>query len=99
MHNLANNCKSLEELSVRRLTGIKDSFATEPIGLGTLASSLKSIVLEELYNGLLETISGRKNCSMEIHLERLQVSDVGLMAISKCSDLEVFRLVKTPDCF
>ncbi|CAA2996901.1 F-box At1g47056-like [Olea europaea subsp. europaea] len=125
MNALLNNCSSLEELSVKRLRGTKDSFASEPIGPGTAASSLKSIVLEELYNGqcfgpliigsknlrtlkilrcfgdwdrLLETFSRRKNCLMEIHLERLQVSDAGLMAISKCSDLEIFHLVKTPDC-
>ncbi|CAA2982503.1 F-box At1g47056-like [Olea europaea subsp. europaea] len=48
---LLNNCSSLEELSVKRLRGVKDSFAAEPIGLGTVASSLKSIVLQELYNG------------------------------------------------
>ncbi|KAL2531828.1 F-box protein [Abeliophyllum distichum] len=51
MNALLNNCSSLEELSVKRLRGMKDSFAAEPIGLGTAASSLKSIVLEELYNG------------------------------------------------
>ncbi|XP_075524016.1 F-box protein At1g47056-like [Primulina tabacum] len=47
---------------------------------------------------LLETITRKKNCLTEIHLERLQVSDVGLMAISKCPDLEILHLVKAPDC-
>ncbi|KZV52087.1 hypothetical protein F511_41476 [Dorcoceras hygrometricum] len=47
---------------------------------------------------LLETITRRRNCLTEIHLERLQVSDVGLMAISKCPDLEILQLVKVPDC-
>ncbi|KAL0450387.1 UNVERIFIED_CONTAM: F-box protein SKIP2 [Sesamum latifolium] len=50
------------------------------------------------WDRLLETITMRKNCLTEIHLERLQVSDVGLMAISKCPDLEIFHLVKAPDC-
>ncbi|KAL0332192.1 UNVERIFIED_CONTAM: F-box protein SKIP2 [Sesamum calycinum] len=50
------------------------------------------------WDRLLETITMRKNCLMEIHLERLQVSDVGLMAISKCPDLEILHLVKAPDC-
>ncbi|KAI3451984.1 hypothetical protein Pfo_008649 [Paulownia fortunei] len=125
MNALLNNCSSLEELSVKRLRGINDGFAAEPIGPGIAASSLKSITLKELYNGqcfgpliigsknlktlkilrclgdwdrLLETITRRKNCLTEIHLERLQVSDVGLMAISKCPDLEIFHLVKAPDC-
>ncbi|XP_022884270.1 F-box protein At1g47056-like [Olea europaea var. sylvestris] len=50
------------------------------------------------WDSLLETIAGRKNYLTEIHLERLQVSDIGLMAISKCPDLEIFHLVKAPDC-
>ncbi|KAL2522589.1 F-box protein [Forsythia ovata] len=125
MNALLNNCSSLEELSVKRLRGINDGFAAEPIGPGAAASSLKSITLKELYSGqcfgpliigsknlkslkilrclgdwdrLLETIAGRKNCLTEIHLERLQVSDIGLMAISKCPDLEILHLVKAPDC-
>ncbi|XP_051127077.1 F-box protein SKIP2-like [Andrographis paniculata] len=125
MNALLNNCSSLEELSVKRLRGINDGFAAEPIGPGTASSSLKSITLKELYNGqcfgpliigskdlktlkilrclgdwdrLLETVTKGKNCLTEIHLERLQVSDLGLIAISKCLNLEVFHLVKAPDC-
>ncbi|KAK6151218.1 hypothetical protein DH2020_016150 [Rehmannia glutinosa] len=125
MNALLNNCSSLEELSVKRLRGINDGFAAEPIGPGAAASSLKSVTLKELYNGqcfgpliigsknlktlkilrclgdwdrLLETITKGKSCLTEIHLERLQVSDLGLIAISKCPDLEIFHLVKAPDC-
>ncbi|KAL4554247.1 hypothetical protein LXL04_039335 [Taraxacum kok-saghyz] len=32
------------------------------------------------------------------HLERLQVSDVGLAALSNCQNLEILHLLKTPDC-
>ncbi|MBA0824440.1 hypothetical protein Goarm_021113 [Gossypium armourianum] len=35
---------------------------------------------------------------MEIHLERLQVSDIGLSAISKCTKIENLHIVKTPEC-
>ncbi|XP_010943193.1 F-box protein At1g47056 [Elaeis guineensis] len=35
---------------------------------------------------------------VEIHLEKLQVSDLGLAALSSCADLEVLHLVKTPEC-
>ncbi|KAL3813640.1 hypothetical protein ACJIZ3_014908 [Penstemon smallii] len=125
MNALLNNCSTLEELSVKRLRGINDGFAAEPIGPGIVTTSLKSITLKELYNGqcfgpliigsknlkslkilrclgdwdrLLEEMTRRKSCLTEIHLERLQVSDLGLMAISKCSDLEIFHLVKAPDC-
>lgn len=50
------------------------------------------------WDRLLENFIGRKNRLTEIHLERLQVSDVGLMALTKCPELEILHLVKTPDC-
>ncbi|KAL8473031.1 hypothetical protein ACS0TY_030032 [Phlomoides rotata] len=50
------------------------------------------------WDRLLESITSRKGCLTEVHLERLQVSDVGLIAVSKCPDLEIFHLVKAPDC-
>lgn len=50
------------------------------------------------WDRLLESITTRKNCLTEVHLERLQVSDLGLIAVSKCPDLEIFHLVKAPDC-
>ncbi|CAH9069288.1 unnamed protein product [Cuscuta europaea] len=125
MNALLDNCSSLEELSVKRLRGINDGLAAEPIGPGAAALSLKSICLKELYNGqcfgplingsknlrtlkllrcvgdwdtVLETLSCRQNCLVEMHLERLQVSDFGLRAVSKCLDLEILHLVKTPEC-
>ncbi|TYJ47223.1 hypothetical protein E1A91_A02G173600v1 [Gossypium mustelinum] len=38
------------------------------------------------------------NPLMEIHLERLQVSDIGLSAISKCTKIENLHILKTPEC-
>lgn len=35
---------------------------------------------------------------VEVHLERLQITDVGLRAIANCSSLEILHLVKTPEC-
>ncbi|KAL2515289.1 F-box protein [Forsythia ovata] len=49
-------------------------------------------------HGRGEIIGGRKNCLTEIHLERPEVIDIGLMAILKCPDLEILHLVKAPDC-
>ncbi|KAF8377591.1 hypothetical protein HHK36_030973 [Tetracentron sinense] len=120
-----DHCFVLEELSVKRLRGITDGPATELIGPGVAASSLRTICLKELYNGqcfgpliigsknlrtlklfrcsgdwdkLLEVIADRVTGLVEIHLERLQVSDIGLAAMSNCLDLEILRLVKTPEC-
>ncbi|GAV83979.1 F-box-like domain-containing protein/LRR_6 domain-containing protein [Cephalotus follicularis] len=125
MNAVLDNCASLEELSVKRLRGITDGAAAEPIGPGIAAASLKSICLKELYNGqcfrplivgsknlrtlklfkcsgdwdeLLQVIAGGVAGMVEIHLERLHVSDVGLAAISNCLDLEILHLVKTPEC-
>ena len=125
MNAVLENCSSLEELSVKRLRGITDGAAAEPIGPGAAASSLKTICLKELYNGqcfgplitgaknlktlklyrcsgdwdkLLQSVTEHVTSLIEIHLERLQVSDVGLLAISNCSDLEILHLVKTPEC-
>lgn len=117
---------ALEELSIKRLRGLTDGSAAEPIGPGAASSSLRTICLKELYNGqcfgplivgaknlrslklyrcsgdwdrLLEAIAaGRVSGLTEIHLERLQVSDRGLAAISNCLDLEILHLVKTPEC-
>ncbi|KAJ7958197.1 F-box protein [Quillaja saponaria] len=125
MNAVLDNCSALEELSVKRLRGIADGAAAEPIGPGIAASSLKTICLKELYNGqcfgplitgaknlrtlklfrcsgdwdkLLEVIAGRVTSMVEIHLEKLQISDAGLFAISNCLDLEILHLVKTPEC-
>ncbi|KAK5845518.1 hypothetical protein E1A91_A01G126900v1 [Gossypium mustelinum] len=125
MNAVLDNCPALEELSVKRLRGITDGAAAEPIGPGVAAAALKTICLKELYNGQCfgPLIIGAKNlkslklfrCSgdwdklfplivervagmVEIHMERIQVSDVGLAAISNCSKLEILHLVKTPEC-
>lgn len=121
-----DHAASLEELSVKRLRGLTDVTATEPIGPGAAASSLRTICLKELYNGqcfgplivgaknlkslklyrcsgdwdrLLEAVAADRTSGLsEIHLERLQVSDRGLAAISNCLDLDILHLVKTPEC-
>jgi hypothetical protein len=125
MNAVLDNCSALEELSVKRLRGITDGAAAEPIGPGVAASSLKTICLKELYNGhcfgpvitgaknlrtlklfrcsgdwdkLLRVMTDRASSLVEIHLERIQVSDHGLVAISSCLDLEILHLVKTPEC-
>ncbi|KAI3910340.1 hypothetical protein MKW92_026308 [Papaver armeniacum] len=92
--------------------GITDGAAAEPIGPGLAAGSLKTICLKELYNGQcfgplivgskkLKTLklfrSERVSGLVEVHLERLQVSDRGLASISNSPNLEILHLVKTPE--
>lgn len=123
---LLNNCSSLEELSIKRLRGISDGEAVEPVGPGIAGSSIRSITLKKLNNAqcftplilesknlttlkiigcsgknwdkLLHAVATRNHFLTEIHLEKLHVSDLGLMAISKCINLKRFHLAKTPDC-
>lgn len=47
---------------------------------------------------LLQEMAVKDHGIVEIHLERMQVSDVALTAISNCSSLEILHLVKTPEC-
>ncbi|XP_058725138.1 F-box protein At1g47056-like [Vicia villosa] len=48
----------------------------------------------------LFTLMAERVTSMivDVHFERLQISDIGLQAISHCSNLEILHLVKTPEC-
>ncbi|KAJ6807828.1 F-box protein-like [Iris pallida] len=50
------------------------------------------------WDRLLIEIAEKAPKIVEIHLEKLQVTDHGLYALSACSDLEVLHLVKTPEC-
>ncbi|KAL0904563.1 hypothetical protein M5K25_026690 [Dendrobium thyrsiflorum] len=47
---------------------------------------------------LLEEVAEKVTGLVEVHLEKLQVSDRGLFALASCTDLEVLHLVKTPEC-
>lgn len=60
--------------------------------------TLKLIRCSGDWDKLLEVVADRVTGMVEIHLERLQVSDVGLAAISNCLNLEILHLVKTPEC-
>ncbi|XP_044470454.1 F-box protein SKIP2-like [Mangifera indica] len=125
INSVLDHCFLLEELSIKRLRGIRDG--TQLIGPGfSAASSLKSICLKELVNGqsfeplvigaknlrtlkiirclgdwdrVLNIIGNSKSTSLnEIHIERLQLTDIGLTAISKCSCIENLHIVKAPEC-
>ncbi|KAK6780098.1 hypothetical protein RDI58_022282 [Solanum bulbocastanum] len=78
-----------------------DGATAEPIGPSVTGGSLRVIFLKELYNGQCygPLIIGSKSFELvEIHLERLQLNDTGLTAISKCSIFEILHLVETPKC-
>lgn len=65
------------------------------------SKNLKSLKLLRClgdWDSLLEMVANKKNNLVEVHLERLQVSDIGLSALSNCPELEILHIVKTPDC-
>ncbi|KAL8231273.1 hypothetical protein R6Q57_001051 [Mikania cordata] len=71
---------------------------------GPLISSAKKLKTLKLlrclgdWDRVLEPFGDSDNSLVEVHLERIQVSDVGLSALSNCSNLEILHIVKTPDC-
>ncbi|KAI4316671.1 hypothetical protein L6164_024627 [Bauhinia variegata] len=50
------------------------------------------------WDKLFQVMADQVTSMVEVHLERLQISDIGLTAISNCSSLEILHLVKTPEC-
>ncbi|XAR61923.1 hypothetical protein NMG60_11016476 [Bertholletia excelsa] len=60
--------------------------------------TLKLVRCSGDWDKLLDVMADRVSSVVEIHLEKLQVGDSGLAAISKCSQLEILHLVKTPEC-
>ncbi|CAG7875793.1 hypothetical protein BRARA_E01875 [Brassica rapa] len=65
------------------------------------AKNLRSLKLFRCsgdWDMVLEEMAVKEHGIVEIHLERMQVTDVALAAISNCSSLEILHLVKTPEC-
>ncbi|KAL6652433.1 hypothetical protein ACP70R_011358 [Stipagrostis hirtigluma subsp. patula] len=60
--------------------------------------SLKILRCSGAWDLPLEIITARAPVLVELHLEKLQVGDRGLAALSACRNLEVLFLVKTPEC-
>ncbi|KAI3762993.1 hypothetical protein L1987_53438 [Smallanthus sonchifolius] len=50
------------------------------------------------WDKLLQQVTNNVHGLIEIHLERLQVTDSGLAGVSNCQNLEIIHLLKTPAC-
>lgn len=71
----------------------------EPLIVGSkLLRTLKLFRCAGDWDALLQSVSNSPNEIKEVHLEKLQVSDVGLGAIAKCPNIDILHLVKTPEC-
>lgn len=60
--------------------------------------SLKIFRCSGDWDRVFQAVGNQVNAIVEIHLEKIQMSDLGLTALSKCSGVEILHLVKTPDC-
>ncbi|THU69920.1 hypothetical protein C4D60_Mb08t19500 [Musa balbisiana] len=60
--------------------------------------TLKIIRCSGEWDPVLQKIAGRVPKLAEVHLEKLQVADRGLVALTSCLALEALHLVKTPEC-
>ncbi|CAI9279823.1 unnamed protein product [Lactuca saligna] len=50
------------------------------------------------WDGVLKLVMNNINGLNEVHLERFQVTDVGLASLSNCVNLEILHLIKTLEC-
>ncbi|CAI8611145.1 unnamed protein product [Vicia faba] len=90
-----NGGSSLKSICLKEL-GSGQSFMPLIVGSKKL-QTLKLIGCVGNWDSTLVTV-GKLNTLVEIHLEKVQVSDVGLVGVSKCLKLETLHLVKTPEC-
>ncbi|TXG74579.1 hypothetical protein ES288_1Z031600v1 [Gossypium darwinii] len=77
---------SLKMICLKELVN-GQSFAPLVVG----SKNLKTLKIIPLFSS-----DSNSNPLMEIHLERLQVSDIGLSAISKCTKIENLHILKPP---
>lgn len=91
-----SGASSLKSICLKELVN-GHSFAPLIIGSKKL-QTLKVIRCLGDWDTTLATVGKLNPGLVEIHLEKVQVSDVGLAGISKCLRLETLHLVKTPEC-
>ncbi|KAK4262337.1 hypothetical protein QN277_027908 [Acacia crassicarpa] len=87
---------SLKSICLKELVN-GQNFAPLIVGSKKLRS-LKLIGCLGDWDSTLEMVGNSNSDLTEIHLEKIQVSDVGLSGISNCLNLETLHIVKTPEC-
>ncbi|XP_047327088.1 F-box protein At1g47056-like [Impatiens glandulifera] len=87
---------SLKTLCLKELS---DGLSFGPLIIGAVnLKTLKLFRCSGEWDKVFKLIPNQVTTITEIHLEKLQVSDVGLIALSNCPKLEFLHLVKTPEC-
>ncbi|GMH24077.1 hypothetical protein Nepgr_025920 [Nepenthes gracilis] len=94
--SLGSAAKSLRSICLKELY---NGQLLGPLIIGSKnLRTLKLIKCMGDWDRVFELLAISNNGLTEIHLERLLVSDIGLSAISNCANLEILRVVKTPEC-
>ncbi|EEF37415.1 F-box protein SKIP2 [Ricinus communis] len=87
---------SLKKICLKELVS-GQAFEQLVIGCKKL-KTLKIIRCLGDWDKVFDMIGKRNECLTEVHLERIQVSDIGLEAISKWVNMEILHIAKTPEC-
>ncbi|KDP31990.1 hypothetical protein JCGZ_12451 [Jatropha curcas] len=87
---------SLKSICLKELVN-GQSFEQLVVGAKKL-KTLKIIRCLGDWDKILESIGNGNTFLIDVHLERIQVSDLGLVAISKRVNMEILHIVKTPEC-
>ncbi|KAF8015598.1 hypothetical protein BT93_H1192 [Corymbia citriodora subsp. variegata] len=88
--------KSLRSICLKELIN-GQCFGPLLVGARKL-STLKLIRCLGDWDKVLKTIGSSNPGLLEVHLERIQVSDCGLSGISNCKGIETLHVVKVPEC-
>lgn len=87
---------SLKSICLKEL-GYGQSF--EPLVVECkMLKTLKVIRCAGDWDNVLVKMGSGNTFLSDVHLERLQVSDIGLGAISKCVNIDSLHIVKNPEC-
>ncbi len=123
LNSILQHCANLEDLTVKRLKGFKDS--SEFI-LPNTSCSIRRLCLKDFPNGqllvypliaqsknlhtlmlsrisgnwdlLFESITVHMASLVELHIEKVMLTDRGLQAVACCTNLQVLYVVKPSEC-
>ncbi|VVB05115.1 unnamed protein product [Arabis nemorensis] len=98
--------ESAEPIQLRSSSSLRSICLKELVNGQVFESLVASRTLKKLkiihclgnWDNVLQMNGVGSSSLTEIHLERLQVSDVGLYAISKYPNVETLHILKTPEC-
>ncbi|KAI3807176.1 hypothetical protein L1987_23100 [Smallanthus sonchifolius] len=93
------SCVASSSLKMISLKDLYNGQCFESLMVGS--KNLKTLRLIRCFGDwdkLLQQVTNNVHGLIEIHLERVQVTDFGLAGVSDCKNLETIHLLKTPAC-